>query len=285
MGEAWFMGSERRTFSLPLTTDYNDLPFDYVSSMLEEIIGGATNMGELPEWREWFLYLLPRTLRHPFETYAFRYRLELTLTAFFAQYPGPIEPAPYRHFRDDVLDTAGRAIMNAELWKGEQLRVGSGIIRESRRYGEEWWYFDRPSPALSASMFFCLKYLAPEQIAGWAISIFAIRCSYWRAQIITWLLGAKPFLEGLVSQPEQFDKLTPEIEWASSHYLKGDDERGRGTIPFVPHANIQAFRAIFKDALRSAERKLWVAQVTSVPPLQREMGTLAEQFLDFRLEA
>jgi hypothetical protein len=102
--------------------------------------------------------------------------------------------------------------------------------------------------------------------------------------VITWLLGAKPFLEGAISQPEQFNKLAPDIQWALSHALKGEDEHGRCTIPFVSDVNVETFRAACNATLPAAERKVWIAQVTSVPLLHREMGYLAEQFADFCLE-
>jgi hypothetical protein len=302
MGEAWFMGDEREMFTDALTTGYEQLPYEYVSRMLEAIGSGTTCFGELAEWREWFDFLFPRGLQHPFDTYAFDYRVELLMTALFALYPSGFSNSPYKNFGNDTVATAGRVIMNPELWDGDRLRIGSGLFCESRRYGEVWWYFDQTHPVISASMFFCLKYLRPDQVGGWFASAAEIRCPYWRAQLITWLLGAKPFLEGHVTQPSEFEKLSPDIRWESSHILAGYydghfpgaplvDAEGRAIpvsrqpIPFVPGENRRAFITACNGRLVGPERAAWIDQVTRVPLLKREMGHLAEQFSEFRLEA
>jgi hypothetical protein len=137
MGEAWFMGSERKMYDLARSVAYDNLPFEYVSDMLTDISSGVCCFGEFREWREWFHYLFPRVLGHPFEMSAFNYRLELAMTACFAQYPDGLTGATYNQFPQDALATAGQAIMNAELWDGDHLRVGTGLIREGRSYGEE----------------------------------------------------------------------------------------------------------------------------------------------------
>jgi hypothetical protein len=300
MGEAWFMGFERKMFADAMNTRYELLPYAYVSSMLEAIASGTTCFGELAEWREWFHYLFPRGLQHPFDTHAFEYRVELLMTALFALYPSGFSGSPYKNFAPDTIATAGRAIMNPELWDGGRLRLSSGLFWERKKYGLVWWYFDETNPVISASIFFCLKYLPPDQIAGWFASATDIKCPYWRAQIMTWLLGAKPFLEGGVTQPSEFNELSPDIEWEWSHTLSGyydgllppgkilDSKgrivpTGRPAVPFVPEQNRLAFVDECNRILTAGERKLWVKQVKGVPVLEHEMGHLATGFSDFQL--
>jgi hypothetical protein len=302
MGEAWFMGSARRMYTEAIELPFEELDDDLVRTMLEAIASGTSCFGQLEEWRNWFHYLLPRALPSGRRQYAGAFDVELILTACFAQYPAGFEDEPYAGFGNDMLLSMGRIIMSAELWNGDQLKIGSGLIRKSRRYGQEWWYLHRVCKPLSALLFFCLKYLNPTQIKEWAESVTAIPCPYWRAQIIVWLIGAKPFLETRITQPNEFDKLEPEIEWEWSHFLAGNysgdfspssplvnskgekigsTRPGPKPIPFVSEINLSAFVDAIGAEFPRQVREEWCSNVTAVPLLEKEMDQYARQFKDY----
>ncbi len=302
MGEAWFMGSPRKMYTEATELPFEELDGDLVRTMLQAIGSGPPCFGQLEEWRDWFHYLLPRTLPSGLQQYAGTFHVELILTACFSQYPAGFEDEPYAGFGNDMLLTLGRIIMSPELWNGDKLKIGSGLIRERRRYSQVSWYLDRVSEPLSGLLFFCLKYLDPSKIKDWTASIADIPCPYWRAQIIVWLIGAKPFLEGQIRQPTEFNKLVPEIDWNSSHYLAGNysgdfspssplvnsrgeeigsKKPGPKLIPFVPEINLVAFVDAIGDLLPRHVREEWCSNVIAVPVIEKEMGEYARQFGDY----
>jgi len=299
MGEAWFMGSERKMFAQPLSTPVPELEIDYVQLMLREILMGPPCFGQREEWTEWFHYLLPRLIPLALQNYGFSVTQESLVCAMFAQHPDPDFVAPYADFRENMLATLGRTLMSADVWEGGRMKPGTVLLHEGRHYGVPWWYRNVASPSISATLFLCLKYLHPDQIGGWVESVFRIDCPYWRGQLMIWLLGAKPFFEGKISQPKQFEDLEPEITWEYSHCLSGEfppdmelvlppgfDDSTRQTrnymTPFVSDANRAAFNDACHRALPDATREDWCAQVAAVPLLEREMGDYIRQFAEMQ---
>ena len=53
MGEAWFMGKERRVFT-ELENNISDLPVNLLHQILNEIGAGVASFGLRDEWGEWF---------------------------------------------------------------------------------------------------------------------------------------------------------------------------------------------------------------------------------------
>ena len=178
------------------------------------------------------------------------------------------------------------------------------LLEKSCRYGVPWWYRNEASGAVSATLFLCLKYLPAEQIDGWLESILKIDCAFWRGQIMVWLLGAKPLLEGRISQPAEFNESTPSIKWEWSHSLKGnytgnftaeaglmqpmspDDglkQTGSGHTPFICGANRAAFNCACRRMLTRETRETWCYQVMSIPLLEDEMGGSIDEFATLEL--
>jgi len=222
MGEAWFMGGERRMF-VNLTGDLNSVPVEDLIEACREIISGMRCFGPAPDWIEWFHYMLGRLIPRAHE-YHLSYLLESLIGGFITQYQDGITAEPYRGFRDDVLNSLGRCMMDANYWSDGRIVVGE-ILHQGVWPSGRWGWFDA-SGDFSASMFFCLKYLRAEEIGPWLKSVFSIACPHWRAQVIAWFVGAHKVLVGDWQQPEEFSgpkgKGGPAIGWEDSHCLNGD---------------------------------------------------------------
>jgi len=65
----------------------------------------------------------------------------------------------------------------------------SEAIARERNYDE--WYSVAP---LYATLFFCLKYLPPDEVKAWATSIGTIQDELWRASVSKLWRGLKRFL-------------------------------------------------------------------------------------------
>lgn len=305
MGEAWFMSSSRKMYTEVIERPLPEVDLDYLVHMLDEITSGPTCFGEMEEWTEWFHFLLPRMTQGAVKSMLLDTPQERLACAMFSQHPDDNRDDPYKHFTDDVLATLGLGLMAPELWNDGMLRRGTPLLCTSRYYNrDKWWHLHRAHPAFSATLFLCMKYLRPSQIHSWWASVCAIECPIWRGQISIWLLGARAFLEGAVSQPKEFDSLQPEINWGWSHCLGGHftgdyseatklvDEKGRqlithkkeNLIPFVTDINRLAFVEACKSLLPRHVREDWCQQMNDEPLLVNEMGTYIDEFaaLDFR---
>ena len=62
MGEAWFMGDERKLYTELMEREPEQLEVELVEQVLREITGGLAAFGPHPEWPLWFHHLLPRLL-------------------------------------------------------------------------------------------------------------------------------------------------------------------------------------------------------------------------------
>ncbi len=180
--EAWFMNPLNQRYFPGLSEVITDkLDTGYIEEYLFDTGGGIKNFGRYEEWVVWFQYLLPHLLTHILEE-AF---IPLTINYFLNVYPGDISEE-YPGFREDVLLTLPQAIMQREVWNGQDLS------KEHRWYNEWEGYWTCP---LYATMFFCLKYLTPAEIPSWVASIAEIEGSMWRQQIRKWLKGASEFFQ------------------------------------------------------------------------------------------
>lgn len=248
MGEAWFLAPERKMYP-QLLDNLETVSDDDILDALQDT-AGTTCFGPHDEWTEWFHYLFPRlierewglTLAHPIES---------IVTAFAAQYPEPEGATPYPLFRQDALQTVGQRIMAPDCWPGGLLHLHKCLNKSRSVNGAMGWY-ETEGP-LSASLFFCLKYLRPEQISGWFRSVLNIPNPFWTAQIIVWLIGAYPLLTGNIEQPSQFPEEGPyRITWEWSHALNGNYsgsfEEPIERIPFIPAANRMALLAVIRPA-------------------------------------
>lgn len=232
MGEAWFMAHERKMYRR-LLGDLDALPDGDLEEALVEIAAGPVSFGPRDEWTEWYHYLLPRLIDRRWKQ-TYYDQAELLFTAFIVQHPSSNRDLPYDGFQSDVLATLGQYIMSARFWPDGKLDVVRCLGKWKGPTGIAGW-FDAGS-LLSASLFFCIKYLPAGQVEPWFRSAIAVPDRYWQVQIATWLIGAHAILTHEIRQPSEF----PEsgsfgIRWSWSHVLRGNDtENHDGTVPVTP---------------------------------------------------
>jgi len=281
MGEAWFMGEKRKMFTALCKKRLSQISTKYLQDCLTEI-AGTSAFGPRAEWDSWYHYLLPRLIPRCFENYLGEYLVEYLITALITVYPVNILER-YMGFREDVLCTLGQVIMDPSLWNREEIIVGKMLHRAWPEYAERpGWGWHKASGDFSAMMFLCWKYLDAGQIDRWLQSVFAIRSTHWQAQLLVWLLGSRSVSRGEVTQPAQFDKVQPEIDWAYSHTLDGhyDGNYQSPTIhPFLSAENLKAFRKALQRYLTPDMFLQWVEAIEKYPYLKEELCTLPDQFM------
>jgi hypothetical protein len=282
MGEAWFMSEERRMFD-ELLGDLDALPIAELRQVLEEIASGTVSFGSLDEWRDWFLYLLPHLVPRIHQR-DYASLLEVTITALFTQYPAGLEECPDAGFREDVLNTLGQCQMDAACWPDGELDVEVCLDRYFIPRLGLWCWSDANGP-LSASMFLCLKYLRADEVGTWLRSVLAIREPRWRAQVMSWLLGAHAVLTGAVRQPSKFDQSGyPRIDWDWSHCLSGDYYNGDTgecrRLDFIPEANREAALLCVKEHFDEAAFLDWLVSFETIPSVEAELAATPFWFFE-----
>jgi hypothetical protein len=218
MGEAWFMGEVREMYP-ELLGDLDELADEQFYRPLEEIASGNSSFGPMDEWIEWYHYLLPRLLVRNWSWHLF-HPAELLVTGFIGQHPDSDGSLPYPAFRTDALGTLGQYIMSPHFWQVSDSEVPRCFNKWEGPTGIAGWY--ETDGLMSASLFFCLKYLSTELVGPWFESVVSIPNKYWRAQLVTWLAGAHPLLTDEISQPAQLSE-DPRfgVSWEWSHALDG----------------------------------------------------------------
>ena len=302
------MSSERRMYTEALDNPVAQLDLNVVREMFDGIVTGLPCFGQMKEWQEWFHYLLPNLLPMAFQQPSLAYVTEWLAAGMFSQHPEGIREDFYRGFGADILATLGNVLMAPDIWDEGRLKWQGGLFSQSRRNGEPWWYLDETSPPISAMLFFSLKYLQPKQLEQWFHSAIDIECSLWRSQLIVWLTGARRLLIGEITQPKEFGELEWRIRWEWDHVLSGNysgissevaalvNARGKAIskqfpydvetarrVAFIPNVNLVAFREFYKSYLPRFVRKEWHNQISNVPMLVREMGSIAVEFVNLEL--
>jgi hypothetical protein len=189
--EAWFMDPSTQNYYTWLLSDELDEISAYtLERYLFDTGGGIRSFGRYKIWVEWFLYLLPHLLLRVRQG-------ELGLIVSIANYFFNIYPFEifdeYGGFRQDIFWTLVQGVMAPTLWDRQD------ISKSAQWYGEWEGYWTDP---LYILVFFCLKYLQPEEIPIWVDSIAKIEGAFWREQIRIWLVGAEKFC-GYITDPER----------------------------------------------------------------------------------
>lgn len=258
------MAPEREMFP-ELLGDLDELTYEQLQHPIEEMATGPANFGQLPEWTEWYHYLLPRLLKRRWQP-ILHHPVELLFTGFFSQHPSSASHWPYTDFRADALATLGQYIMAPQFWSQDQA-VPRCFNKWQGPNGVCGWF--QTEGLLSASLFFCAKYLEVERVKPWFMSVTAIPNKYWQAQLITWLVGAHPILTGEITQPAEFpEDLSFGVGWEWSHVLKGGYSGGHEAaiqnIPFLPAQN----RAAILDVARDMSTSEFFAELLTDPDLE-----------------
>lgn len=281
MGEAWFMGENRRMFT-DLMGDVDALPIDALQEPLAELASGTSSFGPYGEWRDWFHHLLPRLVPRAHETHAAQPLLELLVTAFMTHYPRGVVDAPYRLFREDALNTLGRAIMDPACWR--EGRVVAGAILQRRKRPSGLWGWHDASGDVSASLFLHVKYLSRADIPAWIASVLAIACPRWRIQLLAWFVGAHGVLTGRIKDPSASPgDGGPDIGWQWSHCLAGERLAPDDPASFFPSENRQAVLDALATAMNEDLLLQWLVMIAEDPELEAELFDLPDRFQELFL--
>jgi hypothetical protein len=190
----------------------------------------------------------------------------------------------YAGFRDDALLTLGRCMMDRECWSGQDIVIGRILHRSNDNPNRVWTWWDA-SGDLSASLFFCMKYLPESRVEPWLRSVLAITSPHWRAQLIVWMVGAHGMLNGAVRWPADLpENARPSVDWSWSHCLSVEEPRvftGSAATPtaaFIPERSrlkaLETFRSYFvEDVFRD-----WLITISTVPYLEAELAEIPDTF-------
>ncbi|MES2308499.1 MAG: hypothetical protein V4507_06520 [Verrucomicrobiota bacterium] len=247
MGEAWFMGTERKMYSYLMMQNLEELEIGKLLEPLEAIASGTSCFGYHEEWCLWFDYLLPRLIPMALDQkYYVIYDnavYELLVTALISQFPSGIGEEKYKGFREDVLNTLGSVMMSPLRWN-DGLIIMNRILHHAPSSDGGGWGWWAVNGELSAALFCCLKYLNKSEIRMWAYSVFLISDPHWRSQVLVWLVGAHEVLSYPGKQPSDFNKKVP-VGWAMAHCLKGNYtgnlENKSCVVPFIKCENRNEF--------------------------------------------
>lgn len=286
MGEAWFMGDERKMYTNLLDQPVQSFDVDELARPLEAIASGTSAFGPFREWQIWFHYLLPRIVPRSVE-HSGRELQELLVTAFVTQYPSGLSSLPYPSFRRDALATLGSCIMDSSKWGKDGIQIDRVLWGPPFREGAGWGWWEA-SADLSSSLFFCLKYLDAEEIPRWMSSVFAIADPHWRAQILVWLVGSHRLLSGRADFLSEIEDDKPRVGWSWSHCLSGNYtgnyEKPVQSIPFLSTQNKDAFWRAASELITPALFSSWWSSIRTVDYVEAELAGIPASFEDLYLK-
>ncbi len=233
---AWFMSGEINYHNSIIEIEPNDISLRDLELYLSDSYTGIRVFTEaefaIKAWRETFNYLLPYLILRCREGYM----LNDLIGFFFHVYPNAI-PDLYPKYRADILNTLGQAIMSPVFWDDNDL--SQEVIQF------EWNYYHRQGDNnfmafFSPAIFFCLKYLRPDEIETWTDSLVQINGRYWHFALMNWLF--KETFQVLL--PFDLEDMTPSIAVKPTHNF------GVGSVISdiqLPTANTQAFIKNLKE--------------------------------------
>jgi hypothetical protein len=280
MGEAWFMGKERKLFDNLAENDSSNICWHDVVEALGEIAYGVGGFGPRDEWRQWFHYLLGLSIAQVCEAHDDDL-LQSLITAFFTQYPAGLDIGPYPGFREDVLLTLGQCVTSLGFWE-----------EVSSKLDDPFDYFgvDELLESVSASLFFCVKYLKPNELEAWTRSLFELDFPLWKALLLEWLVGAHKLLNGDIHQPYELSSAESQnLEWSWSSSLNGnytgDFSEAIKPIPFLPETNRNRFMRCVRNELTEEVYWKWRYSIEKVPYLEVWLTTSANKAYDLYVDA
>lgn len=278
MGEAWFMGETRKMYD-ELLGDLDYISTEQIQQILVEIASGTSSFGEMEEWTNWYHYLMPRLLDRSHENFV-NYTLENLITCFVALHPDENHVnGTYPSFKDDALATLGNAMMEGIRWEGDRVDIGRALHPFGvAKTGYLMW--QEVSGDLSASLFFCTKYLHPDEFDSWLASALAIDCPHWRSQLIVWFADAYPVLSGEVRFVSELDESST-VDWAWSHVLDGEysgDHENVWKVPFLADDSRPTKFEVTKYRLHGINLDSWLQSVAHIAYLRDAIESAADRF-------
>ncbi|MEA2641344.1 MAG: hypothetical protein QOF51_2738, partial [Chloroflexota bacterium] len=269
MGEAWFTG-ERRLFTELLEVSVFQASEELLIRALDGIVG-CMAFGPRQEWHDWLLYLLPRVVERLQSPEADPSLLPRLIAAFMAVYWREL-PEEYPGFRSDAIDSLGRCLMSPAMWgtgRHWDPRGGTApnfIARRmnQRRYLGQGLRRIAGLDELSASMFFCIKYLDYEVIPAWVDSVVHMERTEWQYCVALWLLPALAYLERGPALPERLGWTFPSLAWFGSSgpapHLQSRPGGPRAT-DFLPHENVEMFVQCVRQHVPVRRQVDWIADL------------------------
>jgi hypothetical protein len=247
----------------------------YLGKVLQEIASGTKCFGHFEEWDQWFQFLLPALIERSHESFV----LEDTLATFFNVFDHGITEI-YEGFRDDVINSLSLCLMKSELWLDWVDEITKMKTRRAKFLGDvgnpRGWNFRKTSADVSISLFFCLKYLRPEEIAGWVKSLAAINDPFWQAHLLVWLVGFYDFINLPSTTWQKLKKAAPNIRWGYAYRIEpASDERD-----FLPEGNVQAFLDNVRHEINSETLFRWIDSFSHRPALKETLWDIPDIYFD-----
>jgi hypothetical protein len=245
------MGPERRMFTeLEPPNAVKEIDHVELWAILFEIASGTNSFGHLREWDDWFTYLLPDLIERSIETRYFDTTIfQSVVTAFMAIFWNGIDEV-YAGFRQDVLASLSVTMMDERFWSLEEnpprpafLDVQEDGFERSRLF----WGFGETDPSVTAALFFCLKYLRPEEMTAWIESVVGIAHPLWQGNLMVWFHKAFDGLQRGQILPGYLEAVSPKLQWEDSHLLIPRQDADASAWPefhqskdFLPDDNVKA---------------------------------------------
>lgn len=270
MGEAWFISDVRLMFTDLIDQPLAEISNDYLEKVLYEIASGTSCFGHLKEWDEWFRFLLPHVILRTKGSHKGDTISELLVTASFNIFDQGITD-DYPNFRDDVIQTATRCIMKPELWielndettRQKTLRPIYLVDSEDDPQNTGRWWCSSTIEEVSAAMFFCLRFLEPQEIITWVESLTEIEDIFWKAHLLVWLVGFDELTPKLPFKTNVFERFSPTMKWRDS-FLVDAWKEGK---EFFPPENIKTFWEEINRQITAEKLLQWVDEFAAHPSL------------------
>jgi hypothetical protein len=215
MGEAWFMGDERRMFDALMAPNVSTWPVGEIEQALSESSSGPVCFGHMREWSEWFPFLLHASLEHvgswsPASIYGG------LVTNMMVHCPNRASCRYGMAFIDDVLATLGQLPMAERFWHGGHLAA-----RTAFQPLQHWpvGVVLADDGDLHAAFWLLAKYLRPDRIEDWLSSVVAIGDPAWGAGFVYWLADAGHVFDDPAAWPASDE--ARQATWSGSHILRG----------------------------------------------------------------
>jgi len=271
MGEAWFISRERRLYAEMLEQDPLTLSVSYLGRVLDEIESGTKRFGDTGEWDEWFQFLLPVLIERSHESWI----LKDTLATFFIVFDNDITEI-YDGFRHDVITSLSLCLMKSELWYNWVDEVTKMKTRRPKFLFESEWNSRIACAEVSISLFFCLKYLRPEEIACWVKSLVAIDDPFWQAHLLVWLIGFNDYIKLPSTTWQRLKKAAPNISWGHEFLIEPPTDE----LDFLPEVNVQAFLDKVRQEINSETLFRWIDSFSYWPELKETLCNIPDIYFD-----
>ena len=264
MGEAWFMGDERRMYTSLLSPDPATWSRDDLRDALWALASGPGCFGQMREWSLWFPYLVHAALpfvRGP----SFDSLYGALVSAVMVHSPDPASPPHGDRFIDDVLRTLGRMPMMDVCW-GERRWTSHNAFPTIDHTVHGLLLVDGGN--LHAACTLVARYLDEASLEAWLASALDIDDPLWCAGMVSWLAHVATLVEDSSRWPVALD-IGPG-SWEASHCVTGrtpagQGDAGTGPFPFFDPTRREALHAAVRLHAARPRLRTWGAALQALP--------------------